>query len=123
MRPCSLATAPTPSSFFLTLSRDSTSLSAPRSRSIAGCGVPAEACQVHHLTEWADGGPTDPHNLVLVCWTHHRQVDLTMWTIHPTDPDAPPQEPHPGAPPGTPWPANNGAPWTITRTPRTRWRL
>ncbi len=33
------------------------------------------------------------------------------------------RQPEPGAPPGTPWPANNGAPWTITRTPRTCWRL
>ncbi len=94
---------------------------------IPGCQVPAEACQTHHVQEWADDGPTDLANLALLCWAHHRQVDLHMWTIAPTsstwpvptpDPDAPPD-----APPGTPWPGNNGSPWIISRTPRTRWRL
>ena len=90
---------------------------------IPGCGVVAEACQVHHVTEWSAGGSTDPDNLVLVCWAHHRQVDLLMWTIHPADPLAPVPEPDPGSPPGTTWPANNGAPWTVRATPRTRWRM
>ena len=38
--------------------------------------------------------------LVLVCWAHHRQVDLRMWTIHPADPLAPQPEPDPGSPTG-----------------------
>ena len=90
---------------------------------IPGCGIPAEACQTHHVEDWAAGGNTDLPNLALLCWAHHRQVDLGMWTIDPapTGDDQVPR-PEPGAPPGTPWPANNGAPWTITRTPRTRWR-
>ncbi len=90
---------------------------------IPGCGVVAEACQVHHVTEWSAGGSTDPDNMVLVCWAHHRQVDLRMWTIHPADPLAPQPEPDPGSPTGTIWPANNGAPWTVRATPRTRWRM
>jgi hypothetical protein len=90
---------------------------------VPGCGVAAEACQVHHLTEWAAGGCTDPENLVLVCWTHHRQVDLLMWTIHPADPLSPLPDPDPSSPPGTLWPANNGAPWTVRSTPRSRWRM
>ena len=89
---------------------------------IPGCAVAAEACQVHHVTEWSAGGCTDPENLVLICWAHHRQVDLLMWTIHPADPLAPLGEPDPCSPTGTPWPANNGAPWTVRATPRTRWR-
>ncbi len=90
---------------------------------IPGCGIPAEACQTHHVEDWAAGGDTDLPNLALLCWAHHRQVDLGMWTIvAATEEDRVPP-PEPGAPPGTPWPANNGAPWTITRTPRTRWRL
>lgn len=91
---------------------------------IPGCQIPAENCQAHHLTDWAQAGDTDIDNLALLCWAHHRQVDLNMWTIHPTPPDqnSPPPHPHPGAPPGTPWPANNGAPWIITRTPRPHWR-
>lgn len=95
---------------------------------IPGCQIPAENCQAHHLTDWADAGETDIDNLALLCWTHHRQVDLGMWTIHhaPTTangtPPDPGREPAPGAPPGTPWPANNNAPWTIQAQHRTRWR-
>lgn len=87
---------------------------------IPGCEIPAEACQAHHLTDWAAGGNTDLPGLVLLCWAHHRQVDLKMWTISPGRPPSP--EPAEGARPGTPWPANHGAPFTITRTPRHTWR-
>lgn len=90
---------------------------------IPGCGIPAEACQTHHVQDWAAGGPSDLPNLALLCWAHHRQVDLGMWTIQPATDRDPVPRPDPGAPPGTPWPANNNAPWTITRTPRTHWRL
>jgi Domain of unknown function (DUF222)/HNH endonuclease len=90
---------------------------------IPGCQIPAENCQAHHVSDWAAGGPSDIDNLALLCWTHHRQVDLNMWTIHPTEPGDRGTQPPPGAPPETPWPANNSAPWTITRTHRTRWRL
>ena len=48
---------------------------------IPGCGIPAEACQTHHVQDWAAGGDTDLPNLALLCWAHHRQVDLGMWTI------------------------------------------
>ncbi len=88
---------------------------------IPGCGIPAEACQTHHVEDWAAGGASDLPNLALLCWAHHRQVDLGMWTIVAVTEDQVSQ-PEAGAPPGTPWPANNGAPWTITRTPRIRWR-
>ncbi len=90
---------------------------------IPGCAIPAEACQTHHVQDWATGGPSDLPNLTLLCWAHHRQVDLGMWTIQPASSHAPVPRPEPGAPPGTPWPANHNAPWTITHTPRTRWRL
>jgi hypothetical protein len=89
---------------------------------IPGCGTPPEICQVHHLHEWANGGATDLDNLVLLCWTHHRQVDLRMWRIEPGQP-GPNPGPDRASAPGIPWPANNNAPFTITRTPRTRWRL
>ena len=90
---------------------------------IPGCGIPAEACQTHHVQDWAAGGKTDLPDLALLCWAHHRQVDLGMWIIVAASGDDPVPRPEPGAPPATPWPANNGAPWVITRTPRTRWRL
>jgi len=89
---------------------------------IPGCSIPAESCQTHHVVDWAEGGSTELANLALLCWAHHRQVDLRMWAITPATGDAL-SEPEPGSPPGTPWPGNNGSPWIVTRTPRTRWRL
>ena len=90
---------------------------------IPGCGVPAEACQAHHLVDWAKGGTTDIAGLALLCWSHHRQVDLAMWTIEPVGQDGTPRpNPEPGAPPGAAWPANNGARFTVKRTPRSTWR-
>ena len=89
---------------------------------IPGCGIPAEACQTHHLIDWTKGGTTDLPGMVLLCWAHHRQVDLNMWTIQPQGASEPVAIPDPGAAPGTPWPANNGAPWIIRRTPRHVWR-
>ena len=90
---------------------------------IPGCQIPAENCQSHHVQDWAAGGRSDIDNLALLCWTHHRQVDLTMWTIDPAEPGTVIAEPPPGAPPGAPWPGNNGSPWIIRAQHRTRWRL
>ena len=84
---------------------------------IPGCGIPAEACQTHHITEWQAGGETSLGNLCLLCWAHHRQVDLRMWTITPNE------TPAPTVPARSGWAGNNGSPFSITRTPRTRWRL
>jgi len=90
---------------------------------IPGCTVPAEACQTHHLEGWADGGVTSISNLALLCWAHHRQVDLRMWRIRPTaEPELRRLTPEQGAPPGTLWPANHGAPFVVVRTPRRSWR-
>ena len=52
---------------------------------IPGCGIPAEACQTHHVQDWAAGGNTDLPNLALLCWAHHRQVDLRHVDHHPRD--------------------------------------
>ena len=87
---------------------------------IPGCGIPAEACQTHHVQDWSAGGDTDLPNLALLCWAHHRQVDLGMWTIvaarprtrypdpnpapHP-EPPGPPTTAHPGPSPEPPEPA------------------
>ncbi|MGB7980718.1 MAG: DUF222 domain-containing protein [Candidatus Nanopelagicales bacterium] len=88
-----------------------------------GCQIPAENCQAHHLHDWATGGASDLDNLALLCWSHHRQVDLGMWTITPAEPGTTRCDPPPGAPPSTVWPGNNRSPFAITGTPRTRWRL
>ncbi|KXP10648.1 hypothetical protein AXK57_09990 [Tsukamurella pulmonis] len=39
-----------------------------------GCDAPATRCQVHHITEWADGGATDITCLTLACDAHHGKV-------------------------------------------------
>jgi hypothetical protein len=45
----------------------------------AGCAFPAcdrppSWCDAHHVRHWADGGPTDLSNLVLLCRRHHRAI-------------------------------------------------
>ena len=35
----------------------------------------------HHITHWADGGPTDLDNLILLCGFHHRFLHEHGWTI------------------------------------------
>lgn len=39
-----------------------------------GCSTPADDAQVHHLTAWAAGGPTNQENLVTLC-AHHNAVN------------------------------------------------
>ena len=48
---------------------------------IPGCQRPPNECQTHHVTEWSQGGRTDLESLALLCWTHHRQVDLNRWRL------------------------------------------
>lgn len=40
----------------------------------AGCDAPADWCDAHHIEHWADGGPTELENLVLLCRTHHTAI-------------------------------------------------
>ncbi|MBW3666979.1 MAG: HNH endonuclease, partial [Actinobacteria bacterium] len=30
--------------------------------------------QVHHLNGWAQGGETNPEDLVVLCWFHHQVI-------------------------------------------------
>ncbi|QCH22021.1 hypothetical protein DSM43276_00255 [Mycobacteroides salmoniphilum] len=39
------------------------------------CHVPGYLCEVHHITEWADGGPTNIDNLTFACGPHHRLLN------------------------------------------------
>ena len=39
-----------------------------------GCDRPHTWCDAHHVVHWADGGPTAPANLLLLCRRHHRMV-------------------------------------------------
>ena len=46
-----------------------------------GCEVRAPRCRAHHIQHWADGGPTDEQNLILVCERHHRAVHQGGWSV------------------------------------------
>lgn len=48
---------------------------------IPGCTVPASWCEVHHVIEYARGGPTHTDNGVLLCWYHHRSIDTNGWHV------------------------------------------
>ncbi|NYF28795.1 HNH endonuclease signature motif containing protein [Microbacterium sp. JAI119] len=48
---------------------------------IPGCHVPAAWCEIHHVTEYARGGPTHTDNGVALCWHHHRTLDTSGWQI------------------------------------------
>lgn len=66
---------------------------------IRNCSVPASACEAHHVVPAADGGPTHVDNGVLLCWAHHRMMELRYWVITmrdgvPTARRNPMQRPH-----------------------------
>ncbi|PRZ42884.1 HNH endonuclease, partial [Antricoccus suffuscus] len=44
-----------------------------------GCHTPPEWCQIHHVTAWRDGGPTDIDDLTLACGYHHREYEDRGW--------------------------------------------
>jgi hypothetical protein len=48
---------------------------------IPGCSIPAGWCEIHHVEEWAHGGPTHTDNGVLLCWFHHHTIDTSGWQI------------------------------------------
>lgn len=48
---------------------------------IPGCGIPAAWCEIHHVTEHSQGGPTHTDNGVLLCWHHHRFIDSGPWRV------------------------------------------
>ncbi|WP_408899125.1 DUF222 domain-containing protein [Nocardioides sp. R1-1] len=47
-----------------------------------GCTRMPLACDAHHITHWADGGPTDLDNLVMLCRHHHTLIHRTPWAVH-----------------------------------------
>lgn len=50
-----------------------------RGCSAPGCTVPGYLCQVHHVDDWCDDGPTDIDNLTFACGPHHRLLQQG-WT-------------------------------------------
>jgi hypothetical protein len=51
-----------------------------RSCRFPGCGA-TRHLHAHHVVHWADGGPTDMDNLVLLCSAHHRLVHQPGWRV------------------------------------------
>jgi hypothetical protein len=45
-----------------------------------GCGERAFT-DIHHIRHWVRGGPSDPTNLLQLCWFHHRLVHEGGWTV------------------------------------------
>ncbi len=48
---------------------------------VPGCTVAFDWCQIHHLTDWLQFGPTDLANLAPLCHRHHHLVHEGGWTI------------------------------------------
>ena len=47
-----------------------------------GCTTPGDLCEIHHVVAWADAGPTDIDNLVLLlCPRHHLEVTDGTWDL------------------------------------------
>ena len=47
---------------------------------VTGCHRRPAQCQAHHVIHWANGGPTDLANLVLLCHQHHHELhDRNSW--------------------------------------------
>ncbi|NIK60097.1 HNH endonuclease signature motif containing protein [Kribbella shirazensis] len=73
-----------------------------RDKGCIACGAPPSMSEAHHITHWADGGPTSLENLALLCKRDHINVHRGHLTVHmknghpvinrPTwsDPDPPP---------------------------------
>ncbi|GAA1722337.1 hypothetical protein GCM10009809_17490 [Isoptericola hypogeus] len=50
-----------------------------------GCTRKAAACDVDHITAWADGGRTSADNLAHLCRAHHVIKHQTRWRVTPHD--------------------------------------
>jgi hypothetical protein len=48
---------------------------------IPGCQVPVGWCEIHHVQEYSQGGPTHTDNGVALCWFHHRSIDQGGWHV------------------------------------------
>ncbi|QUQ65992.1 HNH endonuclease signature motif containing protein [Kutzneria sp. CA-103260] len=50
-----------------------------------GCHRRPRQCHAHHVIHWADGGPTNTDNLVLLCGQHHRLIHHSDWSVKIND--------------------------------------
>lgn len=51
-----------------------------------GCDIPTNWCDLHHVTEWQDGGATDLDNLACLCRRHHGLTHSNGWNMQSTGP-------------------------------------
>ena len=51
---------------------------------IPGCTTRYDLCKLHHIHWWEHGGPTDLHNLLPLCVTHHHAVHDRHWQLNLT---------------------------------------
>ncbi len=56
-------------------------LARDRGCAFPGCDRPPTWCDAHHITHWADHGPTSLANLVLLCGHHHRTIHHHGWQV------------------------------------------
>jgi hypothetical protein len=52
-----------------------------RTCAMAGCDVPFDRCEIHHVVPWELGGVTDLHSLIPVCSRHHHVVHELGWRL------------------------------------------
>ncbi|MGW5362455.1 DUF222 domain-containing protein [Actinopolymorpha pittospori] len=64
-----------------------------------GCEAPEKWCHAHHIRHWADGGPTDVGNGVLLCPSHHHLIHHDNWTVRMGDHGHPEYTPPPWSDP------------------------
>jgi predicted restriction endonuclease len=46
-----------------------------------GCDMPPAWTDGHHIKHWANGGPHELWNLLLLCRRHHRYFHEGGWTL------------------------------------------
>ncbi|MEQ8436459.1 MAG: DUF222 domain-containing protein [Ilumatobacter fluminis] len=52
-----------------------------RTCGFAGCDVPFDRCEMHHIIPWEQGGPTDLDNMIPLCSRHHHVAHEGGWTL------------------------------------------
>jgi hypothetical protein len=57
------------------------------------CDIPAAWCDIHHKTHWADGGPTNIDNGILLCGRHHHHTHHHDTHHHEQTGTDPPDDP------------------------------
>jgi Domain of unknown function (DUF222)/HNH endonuclease len=58
---------------------------AARDRGCAHCGRPPSWCEMHHIVEWENQGPTCVNNCVMLCRACHRLIHHAGWHVRLVD--------------------------------------